>query len=276
MPELQKLAASGTRTTARVEALIPSTIAGVRAEVEGIVAPPGSFVFDFASGAAPAGGFLAVNRQRGGHSFVAAPRIWGDLYGAWIDESVATSAIDGEDQRLLEAALRQLSQGGCNLVVVHLSRPDVAAHLSGGRSPRYLAAAAWCDRAVGQLVRAAGPETEVVVTADHGVSRSGGHAGPEEDVLRIPLVVAGPGAPRLPVALRQVEIAGLVEGMLGAPPAAGAGVSIARRSPMEWVCFWVVAAMATSGTVMLLSAVKAARRNERRSGCTQRSGWSGW
>ncbi len=215
MPELQRLAARGSRGVAHVEALIPTTIAGVRASVEGIVVAPASVVFDFASPGAPNGGCFATVRARGGRSFVSGPRLWRDLYGAWIDEAVTTMSLLGEDdQRLLEETLRRVGDPAWDLLVVHFSRTDVAAHLAGGASPRYRAAAAWCDAALGQLVRAAGPAMNVMVTADHGVTDRGGHAGPERDVLRVPVILTGPGAPSVPHELQQVEVAQLIEATL--------------------------------------------------------------
>lgn len=235
MPHLQALAARGSRGEAWVEALIPSTIAGLRAEVEGIVAPPAGFVFDFASAAAPRGGFLELNRQQGGRSFVAAPWLWRDLYSGWIDQAEYAEVMHGEDQRLLGAGLAAAADPQWRVVVVHLSRPDVAAHLAGGASARYRAAASWCDAAIGQLAQAAGQETTIVVTSDHGTTDRGGHAGPEPIVHRVPVIVAGPKSVQLPGEMKQVQIAELLKSLLQDAPVPPRVVrTLERSSPFDF------------------------------------------
>lgn len=60
MPHLAALARTGGRGTARVEALVPSTVSGIRALVEGTPPPPASFTDDFGATRAPHGGIFAA------------------------------------------------------------------------------------------------------------------------------------------------------------------------------------------------------------------------
>src|SRR4051794_11602458 len=63
MPALDRLAARGGRTTAQVESLVPSSVAGIIALVSGEVPPLASFLWDFQARARDEGGvFEAVMR----------------------------------------------------------------------------------------------------------------------------------------------------------------------------------------------------------------------
>ena len=194
MPNLTQLARDGGRGTARVESWIPSTVAGIRSIVEGRVPPPASFLQDFGASRSRDRGIFAVLKAAGRRSFAAGPRLWTDLYGPWLAGGAAEPAIGGDDGRLLRSGLDALA-GGYDLVAVHLSDPDDAAHLHGGRSREYAAAVHRADAALGQLIARAGPGGTVLVTSDHGVTAQGGHAGPEPDVVTVPVVVRGPGLP---------------------------------------------------------------------------------
>ncbi|HSF43236.1 MAG TPA: alkaline phosphatase family protein [Thermoanaerobaculia bacterium] len=192
MPNLVRLAGEGGRGVALVESFIPSTVAGIRTIAEGVVPEPASFLHDFGTTPSGNGGIFAAVHP----SFAAGPRLWADLYGPWLSGSEIVETVSGDDARVLAAGLAALDRGGTGLVAVHLSETDDAAHLHGARSREYGDALRRADAALGRLVERAGPGTAAVVTSDHGVTTSGGHAGPEEDVVRTPVVVRGPGLPR--------------------------------------------------------------------------------
>lgn len=215
MPGLVRLAREGGRGVARVESWIPSTVAGIRAIAEGTVPEPASFLHDFGTSRSGSGGIFA-----GVRAFAAGPRLWADLYGPWLAGSESVETIAGDDGRVLAAGLAALERGGYGLVVVHLSETDDAAHLRGEPGEALRRA----DAALVRLVERAGPGTAVVVTSDHGVTAGGGHAGPEEDVVRVPVVVRGPGLPRGDLGtLRQRDLHRLILSPLGValpdPPA---------------------------------------------------------
>jgi hypothetical protein len=218
MPNLARLAREGRRGTARVESWIPSTIAGIRSIVEGRVPPPASFLQDFGTSRSRDGGIFAALQAAGRRSFAAGPRLWTDLYGPWLAGGSAEPALGGDDGRLLRSGLDALT-GGYDLVVVHLSGPDDAAHLHGGRSREYAAAVHRADAALGQLVARAGPGATVLVTSDHGVTAQGGHAGPEPDVVTVPVIVHGPGLPPGDLEpIRQRDLGSLILPALGLAP----------------------------------------------------------
>ncbi|HSG38499.1 MAG TPA: alkaline phosphatase family protein [Thermoanaerobaculia bacterium] len=191
MPNLNRLQGRGT---ARVESWIPSTVAGIRTIVEGTVPPPASFLQDFGASRSHHGGIFAAAKSAGLRTFAAGPRLWEDLYGPWLDGAFSVTTVSADDERVLQEGLAALRRD-YDLVVVHLSAADDAAHVHGGRSREYLDALRRADAALGRLLDAAGPETRIVVTSDHGVTDDGGHAGPEPAVVETPVVVRGLGNP---------------------------------------------------------------------------------
>ncbi|HYO16279.1 MAG TPA: alkaline phosphatase family protein [Thermoanaerobaculia bacterium] len=192
MPNLHRVAGGGASGAATVESWIPSTVAGIRALIEGAVPPPVSFLQDFGTGRAPSGGIFEALSLAGLRAFAAGPRLWSDLYGPWLAGSVSVDSMAGDDGRVLAAGLDALERGGYDLIVVHLGKPDAAAHLHGARSPEYREAVRRADAALGELMDRAGPGTTVIVTSDHGVTDQGGHAGPEQEVLEVPVALGGP------------------------------------------------------------------------------------
>ena len=207
MPQLVRLAREGGRGVARVESWIPSTVAGIRAIAEGTVPEPASFLHDFGTTRSGNGGIFAV-----AWGFAAGPRLWADLYGPWLAGSETVETVAGDDDQVAAAGLAALKRGGYEIVVVHLSETDDAAHL-GRETGEALRRA---DAFLGRLVEGAGPGTAVVVTSDHGVTAEGGHAGPEEEVVRVPVVVRGPGLPRGDLGvLRQRDLHRLILAPLG-------------------------------------------------------------
>lgn len=225
MPHLNRLAAEGRRGTAVVESWVPSTVAGIRTLVEGVVPPPASFLEDFGTTRSKDGGIFTAFR----HPFVAGASLWQDLYGPWLTGTEPVSTFSGDDDRVLGAGLAALGRDH-DLVVVHLGEPDAAAHRHGASSSEYAASLARSDAALGRLLAKAGPGTAVLVTSDHGVTERGGHAGPEPDVRQTPVVARG--LPGLPAGgtIRQSDIPRL---LLGRPLPAPRGPSRpARRVPL--------------------------------------------
>lgn len=261
MPHLAALARSGGRGTARVEALVPSTIAGIQALAEGTLPPPASFTEDFGASTAAQGGIFAAVAAAGGSSFAAGPRLWEDLYGPWLAGAVEVETVRGDDARVLQAALGALRRH--DLVVAHFGAPDDASHLAGAASPAYAEAVARCDRALGELLRRARSGTAVIVTSDHGVNFRGGHAGPEPEILSVPVVVRGPGLPRGALEdlgdLRQRDLHQLILSPLGLsltppepPHASSAGWPL-----LGWPLFLAVIGLAAG--LAIWSAVAAGR-----------------
>jgi hypothetical protein len=210
MPSLNRLSGRGT---ARVESWVPSTVAGIRAIAEGVVPAPASFLHDFGTSSSRDGGIFVGLR-----AFAAGPRLWADLYGPWLAGAESIETVMGDDERVLRAGLAALT-GGYDLVVVHFNELDDAAHRGGDPE----AVVRRTDAALGRLIARAGPETAILVTSDHGVTHRGGHAGPEPEVVEVPVAVGGPGMPRGDLGnLRQRDLHRLLLAPLGralTPPA---------------------------------------------------------
>jgi hypothetical protein len=115
------------------------------------------------------------------------------------------------------------------LLVAEINAADSAGHNFGGKSEAYAKVAEAVDQCLRTLVTALDDgETTFVVTSDHGhIDRrgAGGHGGSEEEVLMVPLVLAGK-AIRLGGSLEgeQTDIAPTVCALLGLPlPATSQG-----------------------------------------------------
>ena len=112
------------------------------------------------------------------------------------------------------------------LVMLELHAVDEAGHGWGSESDEYRRAAADADEAIRGFAALVDLDRDtLVVTADHGHVASGGHGGPEESVMHVPLVMAGAGIRGgARGACRQVDLAPTLCTLLGLPlPAANQG-----------------------------------------------------
>ena len=103
------------------------------------------------------------------------------------------------------------------LVMIELHAVDESGHGWGGASDEYRRAAAEADDAIRGFASAIDLSRDtLVVTADHGHVGIGGHGGPEEEVLHVPLVLAGAGIRAgAHGTARQVDIASTLSTLLG-------------------------------------------------------------
>jgi hypothetical protein len=119
-----------------------------------------------------------------------------------------------------EEAGAALVAGRTDLVVLLISSVDIAGHARGADSVEYRQAAESVDRTLGRmLARIDLTRDTILITADHGHTRRGGHGGVEPEVLAVPLVMAGagvrPGATVWGGGL--IDIPGTVAALLGIP-----------------------------------------------------------
>jgi hypothetical protein len=126
-----------------------------------------------------------------------------------------------------EAAQRRQAQEGRTLlgelrgqpalVMIELHAVDESGHGWGAASDEYRRAAAAADEAIRSFASALDLDRDtLVVTADHGHVGIGGHGGPEDEVLPVPLVLAGAGIRAgARGAARQVDIAPTLSTLLG-------------------------------------------------------------
>ena len=150
------------------------------------------------------------------------------LFAPSVDERVVYRRLDPADSHdlaKLEAELRWMGEATRsllrerrpNLFVLDFSITDEAGHGWGASSPQYRAA----TQAVDEEIQRLAPEMDLrrsvlVITADHGHTPHGGHGGPEESVIHVPLVlVGGPVRPGSTGTAEQVDLAPTVAALLG-------------------------------------------------------------
>ncbi len=102
---------------------------------------------------------------------------------------------DAADQASTDAAIRMIEGDQVDFLLLHLNEVDHAGHYSGGGdSAGWRSAASKADarlRAVASSLDLT--RDTLVVFSDHGHLDQGGHGGPEDIVVRSPLVLAGSG-----------------------------------------------------------------------------------
>ena len=138
---------------------------------------------------------------------------------------------DAADQASTDAAVRMIEGDQVDFLLVHLNEVDHAGHHSGGgASPAWRAAATKADARLRAIAGALDLTRDtLVVFSDHGHLDQGGHGGPEDIVVRSPLVLAGSGvragatvgsasaAPRDPMTIdaAQADLAPTLAALLG-------------------------------------------------------------
>jgi hypothetical protein len=150
------------------------------------------------------------------------------LFEPWIDERVVYSRLDAADSHdlvKLEAELRWMGEATRgllrekkpNLFLLDFTIADEAGHGWGAASREYQASAQAVDEEIQRLA----PEIDLqrsvlVVTSDHGHTATGGHGGPEESVVHVPLVmVGGPVRAGTTGNAEQVDLAPTIAALLG-------------------------------------------------------------
>jgi hypothetical protein len=106
------------------------------------------------------------------------------------------------------------------LVILLPGDVDIVGHLDGADSEEYRAAV----RRVDDLLAASLPDFDferdtLAIVADHGHVDGGGHGGVEDQVLEVPLILAGAGIDRdgLVTGARLIDVAPTVAALLGLP-----------------------------------------------------------
>ena len=167
-------------------------------------------------------------RRRGLRTALAAGSGPQTLFGLWIEERLVYARLQPADVRdlaKLEAELRWMGEATRallrekkpNLFLLDFTIADEAGHAWGAASREYEAAAAAVDEEILRMAAELDLRRSVlVVTADHGHTATGGHGGPEEPVIHVPLVLAGgPLRPGSTAQAEQVDVAPTVAALLG-------------------------------------------------------------
>jgi hypothetical protein len=138
---------------------------------------------------------------------VAGSYFWRDAFGAYLDPQqvwdhrkrlhfgASVQELVDWQQETSREDLDFLAKFTDGLLVMGITAADSAGHDYGGRSEQYLQVAAAVDSAVGSIVQSLDDgRTTLIVTSDHGhidFRGHGGHGGLEDEVVNVPLVLAG-------------------------------------------------------------------------------------
>lgn len=215
MPALQRLGEEGSALVARASQ--PSLsfpgwtnmVTGAPPEISGVTT-------NWYEGRVRVDSIFASARRADLTTAVAGGEGWRQLFRGQIDHSFyARDARRFADERIGAAALRILAEDDPDLLLVHLPDVDHRGHETGV-DEIYREAALGADRVVEALAEAADPGTAIIVTSDHGHIDSGGHGGPEEEVLLTPLVLWGDGlVPGARGEVAQSDVAPTISALLG-------------------------------------------------------------
>jgi len=120
------------------------------------------------------------------------------------------------DEIILEESLAALREEP-NLLWIHFSGSDWAGHHYGGASGEYQEISREIDARIAKIVEAIDLDSAVlIVNSDHGQIDTGGHGGGDEEVIHVPLVIAGEGVkPGSYPEVEQADIAPTVATLLG-------------------------------------------------------------
>ncbi len=251
MPFLERLARRGSSGTVRTGA--PSLSNPSRAVIStgawqeihgvthnGLMAPPA------------VDSIFSLAKRQGLPQAAAGSDFWVRAFGAYLGDQVkvypkATHMGAGPreliefQQDICRQTTDFLAPRPSGLLVAGLTAADSAGHDFGGRSEQYLQVARAVDACLESLIGAVDDgQTTFVVTSDHGHidwRGQGGHGGSEDEVLDVPLVMAGQ-AIRSSGGWRaqQVDIAPTICALLGLPlPATNQGRILweALEAPVE-------------------------------------------
>jgi hypothetical protein len=181
----------------------------------------------------PVDSVLGLLARAGGRLVHVGNPVWREVFGDLVppvDRATTRAArrahqrdvVDGADTVWLEQALARLSRRDWDLAIVHLGGVDDANHLFTPLDPRSRAKLQRMDRDLERLYEAAGEQTTVVLTSDHGAGARGHHGGAGEEARRTPLVLSGPAiATGVWLDARQTDLAPTLAALLGLPIPAG-------------------------------------------------------
>lgn len=196
--------------------------------------------------------FGAVAKSGASTALFAGKAKFGLFERSW-DDALDRFTVSERNDRLVRRVEADLREHSRAFRFVHLSRPDVVGHRHGFSSSAYLAAVERADALLGRIVATieAAPASDravLIVTADHGGSRSSHRDPTEVSNYRIPFLVWGagvaqgadlyalnpdyadPGSRRTtyatePPPVRNGDLANLVTDLLGLGPVAGSEIN---------------------------------------------------
>ncbi len=202
MPTLNRLAAEGAQR--RIQVGQPSlSLPGWTVLGTGAWQEQSGVTTNWYEGSVKVDTIFEAAKRKGLTTALVGGSSWAQLYPTGLDwvrtlEDPADAernyaSIEKNGGEMTGLALEALAQKA-NLTLIHLPATDFAGHGWGGISKQYADAAQLVDSEIAQLVAAVDlAHTTFIVTADHGHTDTGGHAGWEPSVLYVPFVAAGQG-----------------------------------------------------------------------------------
>jgi hypothetical protein len=155
----------------------------------------------------PVDSLFSLAKKAGVPTAVAGSYFWRDAFGAHFDAEriwdhrkrlhfgASVHELIEWQQETSREDLDFLAKYADGLLVVGITAADSAGHDYGGRSEQYLQVAAAVDHSVESIVQSLDDgRTTLIVTSDHGHidhRGHGGHGGLEEEVVNVPLILAG-------------------------------------------------------------------------------------
>lgn len=144
---------------------------------------------------------------------------WQTLLGPAIGEGrfLDPKAPDPDGQAVERAAA--LLETTPSLALLNVTGPAVTGGQFGADSGKYLQAVSEADSRLAMILDLVDLENmTVIVTSDYGLTDAGGHGGGEDEVIRLPLVMAGLGIRSgATAAIGQEDIAPTIAALLGIP-----------------------------------------------------------
>lgn len=140
------------------------------------------------------------------------------LYGDEAETAPFATYVESHHKQVAQAlALLRTRRPAFAMIELHLT--DEAGHSWGGASEQYRQATDLADAAIREMAPLLDlSRSTLVVTADHGHVAVGGHGGPEEPVMNVPLVMAGRGVrPGAAGEATQADVASTLAALLGVP-----------------------------------------------------------
>ena len=178
---------------------------------------------------------FAALAARGGRIALVGTGTWQSQFGAYANIAVArdpsmdraefVDSVNGADRIYVEQALRIVRRNDWDLVVLHLPGIDMASHRWTAFAEPFRVKARAVDTDLGRLIDAAGSNTTIVITSDHGSGERGHHGSGEPEARRTPIILAGRGiAAGVRLSIRQIDIAATLAILFGLPiPASSEG-----------------------------------------------------
>lgn len=227
MPQLQAIGRAGSSGIS-MASLVTMTGLGVRTLGTGTSPALADILLEAHLPPVAFDNVFASLRRRGGHIAWLGNPSWKELFGASIDIDAKidrslemlsrANNIWPADKVIVRRAVAMMARGDWQLCIVHLGGLDNASHRFTPFGEEFRAKARAVDDDIARIVAAAGAQTTLIITSDHGTSDRGHHGSGEPITRRTPLVLTGAGiAHGHTLDAHQTDVAPTIAALLGLP-----------------------------------------------------------